>query len=65
MDRAEKSVKSMVDECVKKGQTGFLSKLILKLQKDYIELAHLSSDGQYEDTWTHKNLLDYLTRGEL
>ena len=65
MGREEKTVQRMVDECVKKKQTEFLAKLILKLQKDYIEVAALASDGQYQETWTHKKLLDYLTKGEL
>ena len=65
MSREESAVLKMVEECIKKKETKFLAKLILKLQKDYIEVAKLSSDGRYKETWTHAKLLDYLTRGEL
>ena len=65
MNREESAVLKMVEECIKKKEIKFLAKLILKLQKDYIEIAALASDGQYQETWSHKKLLDYLTKGEL
>jgi hypothetical protein len=65
MSREESTVLKMVEACIKKKETAFLAKLILKLQKDYLEVAKLSSDGRYKETWTHANLLDYLTKGEL
>lgn len=65
MNREESTVLKMVQECIKKKEIKFLAKLILKLQKDYIEIAKLSSDGRYKESWTHAKLLDYLTKGEL
>jgi len=65
MNREESTVLKMVQVCIKKKEIKFLAKLILKLQKDYIEVAKLSSDGRYKETWTHAKLLDYLTKGEL
>lgn len=51
----------LINECIKNNNIIFLAKLICKLQKDYEELAKLSTDGTYQPSWTHKNVLDYLT----
>jgi hypothetical protein len=62
-DREEKAISKLLRKCVKEEETEIIVKLILKLQKDYIELAFLSTDGQYKEHWTHKKVLDYLTKG--
>jgi hypothetical protein len=51
----------IVEECVKNNKTEFLAKLICKLQNEYQEVCTLSTDGEYQTSWTHTMVLDYLT----
>lgn len=51
----------MVDECIVQGKVEFIAKLIMKLQEDYVEVSTLSTDGNYNEQWTHQQVLDYLT----
>ncbi len=42
-----------------------IAAILLKLQSEYVEVALLATDGNYDQTtWTHKNVLDFLTKGE-
>jgi len=64
MEENQKDVDEMlqlIQECIKNNNLVFLSKLFCKLQKDYEDLARLSTDGNYRPSWTHKHVLDYLT----
>ena len=38
-----------------------LTKLLARLQFDYMELATLMTDGNYHEGWTHTQILDYFT----
>lgn len=51
----------LVDECIVQGKVEFIAKLIMKLQEDYVEVSTLSTDGNYNEQWTHQQVLDYLT----
>jgi hypothetical protein len=35
--------------------------LILKLELEYKEIAELSTFGEYTSTWTHQQVLRYIT----
>lgn len=64
MEENKKDIEEMtqvVKECIKNNKLIFLATLICKLQKDYEDLAKLSTEGNYKPTWTHKEVLDYLT----
>lgn len=64
MEENKKDVEEMtqlVEECIKNNKLIFLATLICKLQKDYEDLAKLSTEGNYKPNWTHKEVLDYLT----
>lgn len=51
----------LIEECIKNNNLTFLATLICKLQNDYTDIAKLSTDGNYQSNWTHKQVLDYLT----
>jgi len=52
---------AVVEDCVQKNKLEFLANVICKLQAEYQEVCQLSTDGEYQLTWTHKQVLDYLT----
>ncbi|NDB57191.1 hypothetical protein EB001_01885 [bacterium] len=52
---------AVVEDCVKKNQLEFLANILCKLQKEYREICELSTDGHYQITWTHQQVLDHLT----
>lgn len=41
----------------------FLVEELTALYGQYMELAHLVTDGQYDD-WTHNNLIKFIKDGE-
>jgi|688.fasta_scaffold13934_9 hypothetical protein len=51
----------VIQECIKNDKITFLATLICNLQKEYQELAELSTDGEYNITWTHQQTLEFLT----
>lgn len=62
MTRHEVSeMEDVIKECIKNNKITFLATLICNLQRDYKELAELSTDGEYNITWTHNQTLDFLT----
>ena len=53
-------VKKLSDQ----GKHEFLAKLFVRLQLEYVELAKLSTDGEYvTGDWTHEETMNFLTRG--
>ena len=65
MDYSElESITHLVEVLVKKGRSATVAALILRLQMDYLQVATLSTDGEYDaKVWTHKDVLDFLTKG--
>lgn len=57
----EKAIESLVSDCFIAHQETIIVKLIYKLEQEYIELAKLVTLGEYDRTWTHKELLDFIT----
>jgi len=55
------SIRKLVNDCYISNNGNILAELILKLENDYVELAELSTDGAYNRSWTHEEVLDYLT----
>ena len=52
----------LVYECIATHNEEVLIELIDKLKKDYIDLAKLSTFGEYkEEEWTHEDVLNYVT----
>jgi hypothetical protein len=52
---------AVIEDCIKKDQLEFLAHIICKIQKEYQEVCELASDGEYQVSWTHRQVLDYLT----
>jgi len=56
-----KAMIDLVEDCVQKNQIELLAKILAKLQWEYIEVCELATDGDYQVTWSHQAVLDYLT----
>jgi len=54
-------IRKLVNECIDEGKVEFLTNLIYTFQKNYIEVAELCTEGEYNISWSHKKLLDYIT----
>jgi len=54
----------LIEECMHSNRIEFLAQLIMKLESEYIEIAKLSTDNNYQSDWTHIQVLDYLTYGQ-
>jgi hypothetical protein len=56
------AVRNLVNEAIQTNSIEFLVKLIHNLQKEYVELAELATLSSYQPTWSHKKLMDYVTK---
>ena len=59
--RREDAIEVLVSDCIIAHQEAIIVKLIAQLEEEYEELALLASMGEYKPTWTHRDLLDYIT----
>ncbi len=59
------SIRTLILEAISSHNEEVVVSLMAKLLEEYIELARLSSDNAYRKTWTHKDVLNYITYGEL
>jgi len=57
----KKSIETLVADCYMAHQEAIIVQLIYRLETEYREIASLASLGEYQETWTHKKLLDYVT----
>ena len=46
---------------VEDGNAEMVAKFMLHLKDEYVELATLSTQGEYRRSWTHKQILDFVT----
>ena len=51
----------LVYECIASHNEEVLIQLINELNKNYIELAKLSTFGEYKKSWRHKDVINYVT----
>jgi hypothetical protein len=51
----------LINECIKNDKLEFVAKLMVTLQNQYYEVASLSTNGNFQPSWTHTQLLDYIT----
>lgn len=51
----------IIEEAIKENKLKFIANLICTLQREYQEVCKLCTDGEYQQSWTHKMVLDYLT----
>lgn len=61
MNTKLKETIKLIEDCVHDNKIEFLAKLIIKLESEYIDIARLATDDNYQSNWTHLQVLDYLT----
>jgi len=61
MNDREKDIERLVSDCIIAHQETIIVKLISKLEQEYRDLANLATLGEYKNSWTHKEVLDYIT----
>lgn len=61
MNEREKAIQILVSDCIMAHQESIIVKLIAELEQDYVELAKLSTMGEYKEDWTHQQVLNYIT----
>lgn len=57
----EEILSALVMDCIISHNEAIIVKLLAELEKQYQELAKLSTMGEYKDDWTHQQVLDYVT----
>jgi hypothetical protein len=61
MDENKESIRLLVEEAIKNHKIDFLVTLMAKFQSEYIDIAKLATEDQYQISWTHKQVLDFIT----
>lgn len=56
-----KAINSLLNDCIISHNEDIIVQMIYRLELEYRELAELSTMGEYRATWTHSELLDYIT----
>jgi type IV secretory pathway VirB4 component len=59
--RTVKETLDMIEGCVYSNKLEFLAQLIVRLESEYVELARIGTDDNYQPNWTHIQVLDYMT----
>ncbi|NDG28618.1 hypothetical protein EB118_00745 [bacterium] len=54
-------IRKLVNDCIISHNEEVIIQLILKLELEYKEIAELSTFGEYTSTWTHQQVLRYIT----
>jgi len=60
-DHDQQIMLDLINECIKNDKLEFVAKLMVTLQNQYYEVASLSTNGNFQPSWTHTQLLDYIT----
>ena len=56
------TIRALIDECIYTGNSEIIVQLIARLQEEYYEIAYVGTMGAYStDTWTHKDVLNFIT----
>jgi hypothetical protein len=61
MNSEVRTALTLIEDCMHENRLEFLAELLVRLEREYIELARLSTDDNYQPNWTHTQVLDYLT----
>jgi hypothetical protein len=59
--RTVKETLDLIEECVYSNKLEFLAELIVRLEMEYIDIARIATDDNYQIGWTHTQVLDYMT----
>jgi hypothetical protein len=60
-DQKIKAINSLLNDCLISHNEDIIVQLIYRLELEYRQLAELSTMGEYKATWTHNDVLDYIT----
>ena len=56
----------LVESCISTDEIKIIASILIKIQMEYNYLARLATDDHYDPhMWTHKDVLDYLTKGDV
>jgi len=55
------NVTDLVFECIATHNELILVELITRLEKEYVEIAELSTLGKYKNDWSHEDVLNFIT----
>ena len=61
---SEEDLKKIVKQIiawVENGDAEVAAKFMLHLKAEYVELATLATNGAYRSSWTHKEIMDFVT----
>ncbi len=56
------SIRQLLTDSMSSHNEEVIVNLIFQLEKEYVELAQLSTMGEYKRNWTHPQVLDYITK---
>ncbi len=57
-------IRGLVEGAIITHNVEYMTHLINKMLTEYVELATLATDGQYDKDWTHREVLNYITYGD-
>ena len=60
-ESSREDISELVHECVLTHNEIILIELIYRLEKEYVELSELATLGEYKRTWSHQDVLNYMT----
>lgn len=61
MNTKKQQTIDLIEDCMHNNRIEFLTELIIRLESEYIEIARIATDDNYQSNWTHLQVLDYLT----
>ena len=61
MNTKKQQTIDLIEDCMHNNRIEFLAELIMRLENEYIEIARISTDDNYQTNWTHLQVPDYLT----
>lgn len=61
MSDKHEDIEALVYECIATHNEIILIELIRNLEKEYIDLASLSTFGEYKTHWSHNDVMNYVT----
>ena len=56
------AIRKLVNDSIYSHNEEVIINLIFKLEKEYVELAELSTMGEYKRNWIHSQVLDFVTK---
>jgi hypothetical protein len=56
------AIRKLIGDSIYSKNEEVIANLIFRLEKEYVELAELSTYGEYKRNWTHKQVLDFVTK---